>query len=81
MRKQKWSDFFGAICASAAVATVAAAAHHVQKKYGVKNVSTLMDYKKVGNYALEKLVFDNDKLFDSISMKLTAAKRAKKGVE
>ena len=46
MRKQKWSDFFGAVCAATTVALVAASAKHVQKKYGVRNVSTLMDYKK-----------------------------------
>ena len=47
MRKQKWSDFFGAVCAATTVALVAASAKHVQKKYGVRNVSTLMDYKKI----------------------------------
>lgn len=31
MRKQKWSDFFGAVCATATVALVAASAKHVQK--------------------------------------------------
>ncbi len=74
MRKQKWSDFFGAVCATATVALVAASAKHVQKKYGVRNVSTLMDYKKIANYAFEKLVLDNDKLLESVGTKLTTAK-------
>ena len=74
MRKQKWSDFFGAVCATATVALVAESAKHVQKKYGVRNVSTLMDYKKIANYAFEKLILDNDKLPEIVGAKLAVAK-------
>lgn len=74
MRKQKWSDFFGAVCATATVALVAASAKHAQKKYGVRNVSTLMDYKKIANYAFEKLILDNDKLPEIVGAKLAVAK-------
>ena len=74
MRKQKWSDFFGAVCAATTVALVAASAKHVQKKYGVRNVSTLMDYKKFANYAFEKLILDNDKLSEFVGTKLAEAK-------
>ncbi|MGN0519497.1 MAG: hypothetical protein ACI4LB_02040 [Candidatus Fimenecus sp.] len=74
MCKQKWSDFFGAVCATATVAIVAASAKHMQKKYGVRNVSALMDYKKVANYAFEKLVLDNDKFLAGVGAKLAAAK-------
>lgn len=70
MRKQKWSDFFGAVCGSATVTAVALGAKHMQKKYGVRNVSTLMDYKKVANYAFEKLVLDNEKLLDAVDSKM-----------
>lgn len=70
MQKQKWSDFFGLLCASATVAVVAASARHMQKKYGVRNVSSLLDYKKVANDAVEKLLFDNDKLFEMVGDKL-----------
>lgn len=70
MRKQKWSDFFGAVCGAATVAAVALGAKHMQKKYGVRNVSTLMDYKKVANYAFEKLVLDNEKLLDAVGSKM-----------
>lgn len=66
MRKQKWSDFYGAVCATATVTVVALCAKHVQKKYGVRNVSTLMDYKKIANYAFEKLVLDNEKLLEAV---------------
>ncbi|MCI5738560.1 MAG: hypothetical protein MR290_02055 [Ruminococcus sp.] len=74
MRKQKWSDFFGAVCATATVALVAASAKHVQRKYGVRNASTLMDYKKIANYAFEKLILDNDKLPEIVGAKLAVAK-------
>ena len=74
MRKQKWSDFFGVVCATATVALVGASAKHVQKKYGVRNVSTLMDYKKIANYAFEKLILDNDKLPEIVGAKLAVAK-------
>lgn len=74
MRKQKWSDFFGAVCAATTVGLVAAGAKHMQKKYGIRNVSTLMDYKKIANYAFEKLVWDNDKLLESVGTKLISQK-------
>lgn len=74
MHKQKWSDFFGAVCAATTVGVVAAGAKHMQKKYGIKNVSTLMDYKQIVNYAFEKLVWDNDKLLESIVSKLASPK-------
>ena len=70
MRKQKWSDFFGAVCGAATVAAVALGAKHMQKKYGVRNVSALMDYQKVANYAFEKLVLDNEKLLDAAGSKM-----------
>lgn len=74
MRKQKWSDFFGALCATATVAGVVATANHMQKKYGVKSVSSLMDYKRIANYALDKFLFDNEKLLASIEEKINKVK-------
>lgn len=73
MRKQKWSDFYGAVCGAATVATVALGAKHMQKKYGIRNVSSLMDYKKIVNYAFEKFVLDNEKLLDAVGSKMGAA--------
>lgn len=70
MRKQKWSDFFGAVCGAATVAAVALGAKHMQKKYGVRNVSSLMDYQKVANYAFEKLVLDNEELLYAVGSKM-----------
>lgn len=73
MRKQKWSDFYGAVCGAATVAAVALGAKHMQKKYGIRNVSSLMDYKKIVNYAFEKFVLDNEKLLDAVGSKMGAA--------
>jgi len=71
MRKQKWSDFYGAIFGAVTVAAVALGAKHMQKKYGVRNVSSLMDYKKIANYAFEKFVLDNEKLLDAVGSKMS----------
>ncbi len=72
MRKQKWSDFFGAIYGTATIAAVALGAKHMQKKYGIRNVSSLMDYKRIANYAFEKFVLDNEKLLDAVGSKMGA---------
>lgn len=62
MRKTKWADFHGAVLASATLGTLAIASNYVRKKYGEKKEKMfLSDLSYLGRYALERLVFDNEK--------------------
>ncbi len=70
MRKQKWSNFFGAIGACTALSCVAVCARHVQKKFGEKPGGFSIDYRGIAEYAFDKFVLNNEKLLLSIGDKL-----------
>lgn len=73
MKSGKWSNFWGAVCATATLGTVYVSVKRVRKKYGIVHVSSLLDYRKIGNYALDKFLFDNDRFLEKIVTKLPTA--------
>ncbi len=71
MRKTKWSNFAGSVLATATLGVVAASSNHVRKKYGQsKEHLFVSDLEYLGNYALERYVFNNEKVIDWLDARL-----------
>lgn len=73
MKKQKWSNFFGAVLAGTTLECVSLCVKHVRKKYGEKRGRLTVDYQGIAEYAFDKFVLNNDKLLASVGEKLDAA--------
>ncbi|MEZ3496897.1 MAG: hypothetical protein K1V97_04940 [Lachnospiraceae bacterium] len=80
MKKQKWSNFYGAVFAGVTLECVALCIKHVRKKYGEKRSGFSVDYQGIAEYAFDKFILNNDKLLASVGEKLNAAEN-RKGVE
>ncbi len=67
MRKTKWSNFAGAVLGSTTLLVTAAAARHMQKKYGEKYSAFRADLSHLAGYAFDRLVLNNPKVVDFLS--------------
>ena len=67
MRKTKWSNFAGAVLGSTTLLVTAAAARHMQKKYGEKYTAFRADLSHMAEYAFERLVLNNPKVVEFLS--------------
>lgn len=71
MKKTKWANFAGSVLATATLGVVAASSNHVRKKYGQsKEHLFLSDLQYLGNYALDRFVFNNEKTLEWLDARL-----------
>lgn len=71
MKKTKWTNFAGSVLATATLGVVAASSNHVRKKYGQsKEHLFLSDLQYLGNYALDRFVFNNEKTLEWLDARL-----------
>ena len=74
MRKGKWANCFGAVCAAGTLGTIAVASRHLAKKYGQKinNEKIInLDMNKIINLGIDKfLKTDDDELLNKVDFLL-----------
>ncbi len=67
MRKRKWANFCGSVLAGTSLLCTAAAARHMQRKYGETNSVFRADVSHIAGYAFERLVLANPKVVDFLA--------------
>ena len=71
MKKNKWANFAGDVCAVATLSVIAFSTKHVQKKYGDTNEHLFLhDVGYLGYYALDRFVLNNEKILAMLDEKL-----------